>query len=263
MNRLGIIGLGRLASSFVNYYHHKADFWATSRNKEKINLQLREKAELFNFKLDGHMNHLPIKDTSDLIFTVPPSKIDDYAELCKMFFAAALKENPSLRIIFISSTSVYGNRPAKIDEDSKVRPKSANAKKLVEVENFLLDYNSWILRCGGLIGENRHPVYYLGKKKSISKPYAAVNLVHEHDVCRFIKRLIEDDKGFGIYNLVTPEHPERKEYYNDVNNRLGLNPLKFDESDLRKGKIVNPKKALEANFSFEYTSPFEMPLVRK
>jgi nucleoside-diphosphate-sugar epimerase len=163
----------------------------------------------------------------------------------------------------MSLISVYAVRARELAEESKVEPKTKNAKKLAKVEEFLLDYNAWILRCGGLIGNRKHPVYYLQHKLGIPRPDAAVNLVHEHDVCRFIKRLIETDKDFGLYNLVCPEHPSRKEYYNEVAKRLGLNALSFDETDLRKGKIVVPKKALEANFSFEYSSPFEMPLVKR
>lgn len=255
--------MGKLASGFVNYYHHKASFWGTSRNKEKVDLSLREKAELFNFNLEGSIHHLPILKSHTLLFTIPPTQIDDFVSLTTSFFKAVLTINPSLKILFISSTSVYGDRFGKVDENSKVQPKSENAKKLVAIENFLLDYNAWILRCGGLISDTRHPVYFLAKNKQIPKPQAAVNLIHEHDVCRFLKALIEKEEGFGIYNLVTSQHPSRIDYYSEVAQRLGLNPLHFDESDTRKGKIVVPKKVLESNFSFDYSSPFEMPLYRK
>lgn len=263
MNRLGIIGLGNLAKSFVNFYPHSNELWGTSRNKEKLSESLRERVEVFNYSLGGNWKHLPIKDTKDLVFTIPPTKIDDYVNLNKQFFQSILELNPSMRLIFISSTSVYGDHNQKVDETSSLRPKTANAKKLVEIEEFLLDYNAWILRCGGLISDSRHPIYYLVKKSSIPKPHAAVNLIHEHDVIRFISMLIKEDSKFGVYNLVCPQHPERKEYYNEVAGRLRLNQPDFDESDLRKGKIVVPKKAIETNFTFDYTSPYEMPLVIK
>jgi len=263
MNRIGIIGTGKLATSFVSYFHHQADLWGTSRNKEKLPIDLQEKIELFNFQLGGGMNHLPITDSSDLIYMIPPSKMDDYVEKSIEFFRTVLEINPSIRIIFISSTSVYGSKARKVDEESKVEPKSENAKKLVEVESFLLDYNAWILRCGGLVSNSRHPVYFLIDRNSIPKPKAVVNLIHEHDVSRFMKRLVKNDKDFGVYNLVCPQHPEREEYYSEVANRLGLNPPNFNETDQRKGKIVLPKKLLNSNFSFDFSSPFEMPLVRK
>lgn len=262
MKSLGIIGLGRLASGFVNFYHHKASIWATSRNKEKIQENLRQKSELFNFQLGGSSHHLPIESTADLLFTIPPSQIEDYAQECIAFFKEIMEINPSLRILFISSTSVYNDKFREVDENTPAKPKSPNAKKLHEVEKFLMDYNAWILRCGGLIGDRKHPVYFLSKRPLIPKPQAAVNLIHEHDIFRFIKRLINKDKDFGVYNLVCPQHPSRIEYYSDSADRLGLNSLHFDEADTRKGKIVVPKKALEANFSFDYSSPFEMPLIR-
>lgn len=259
MRRIGIVGLGGLATSFVNFYEHKAKFWATSRNKDRFDQSLRERVELFHYQLGGSFKHLPMKDTEDILFTIPPSASEDYVAQTTSFFREVLNINPSLRIIFISSTSVYGEQNKSVDERSFVKPETSNAKKLRAVELFLENYNVWILRCGGLIGDRKHPVHYLAKRELIPTPQAAVNLVHEHDICRFIKLLLENDIDFGIYNLVAPEHPSRKEYYSEVARRLGLNPLKFDEEDQRKGKIVLPKRALSGNFSFEYSSPFEMP----
>ena len=263
MTKLGIIGMGWLGTHFAEYSYERFDIWGTTRHKAKLSDKLREQVEVFNYELGGALHHLPIQDTQHLIFTIPPSRISDYASLCKAFFAAILKLNPSVRIYFISSTSVYGKRKGEVDEESKLLPSSENATKLAEVEKILLNTNAYVLRCGGLIGEKRHPVYYLSGRKQIAKPLAAVNLIHQRDICRFINYSITNELLPGIYNLVCPMHPSRKEYYEDVAARLSLKAPDFDEGDQRKGKIVMPENALNAGFLFDYQSPFEMPLVRK
>ena len=263
MTKLGIIGIGWLGTHFAEYSYERYDIWATSRHKAKLSDKLREQVEVLHFELGGSVHHLPIAESEFLFFTIPPSRIETYVEQCKDFFNEVLEINPSVRIFFISSTSVYGNKKGSLTEESKVKPKSENALKLLEVEKHLLNTNSYILRCGGLIGEKRHPVYYLSGKHQIAKPQAAVNLVHERDICRFIDHTIHKALLPGIYNLVCPVHPNRKEYYDEVAARLSINPPDFDEDDVRKGKIVIPEKALKSDFRFDYQSPFEMPLVRK
>lgn len=263
MTKLGIIGIGWLGTHFAEYSYERYQVWATARHKSKLSVDLREKVEVFNFELDASFYHLPIQDSQYLLFTIPPTRIKYYAALCKRFFTRVLELNPSIRIFFVSSTSVYGSKKGDVDEESAIKPKSENARKLAEVEEYLLNTNSFILRCGGLIGEKRHPVYYLSGRKQIAKPHAVVNLIHQRDICRFINYSIANELLPGIYNLVSPMHPSRKEYYEDVAARLNIKAPHFDEYDQRKGKIVMPQKAIDSGFNFDYQSPFEMPLVRK
>lgn len=262
--RVGIIGLGWLASRFATFLPEElASIWGTSTNKRKLTDALREKAECFNFELGANSKHLPISKTDLLLFTIPPSKIEDYSALCIQFFKDCLEIKPDLKIVFISSTSVYGNQNGELDESSDLKGSTSNALKIIKVEEYLEEKNSVVLRCGGLVGEDRHPVYYLAGRKNVSSPNAPVNLIHEHDVSRFLLKMLKDDSINGVYNLVSPQHPSRKEYYSEVAERLNLKSIEFENTDDRKGKIVNPKRLLGMNFLFEYSSPFEMPLVRK
>jgi len=263
MTKLGIIGIGWLGSRFAEFSNDRYSLWATSRKKEKLANDLREKVEVHNYSLGGSLHHLPLAETDYLLFTIPPSRIENYDSLCNNAFKAILKINPSIRIFFTSSTSVYGKKKGEVNEDTITKPKSDNALKLAEVEKFLLNTNAYVLRCGGLIGEKRHPVYYLSNKRQIAKPMAAVNLIHHRDICRFIHYAISKELVAGAYNLVCPIHPSRKEYYGDVAARLSIKAPDFDEDDQRKGKIVMPERTLASGFVFEYQSPFEMPLVKK
>lgn len=263
MGKFGIIGIGWLAGHFADFYAHSLDIWGTSRHLKKFSDGFRERVEVFKYNLADVFHHLPIANTSQLLFTIPPSKIGSYGKDSLAFLKEVIRINPSINIIYISSTSIYGNQKGVLNEHSKTKPRSENAKKIAEVESYLLNTNAYILRCGGLIGEGRHPVYYLSGRQNIAKPKAAVNLVHERDVSRFIKWILKKEIEPGIYNLVCPQHPERKEYYQDIAERLNLKALNFDEEDERKGKIVMPKRTLGSGFTFEYASPIEMPLVRK
>jgi nucleoside-diphosphate-sugar epimerase len=56
-------------------------------------------------------------------------------------------------IIYISSTSVYGNYSGVVDESTKVDEDSPRSKSRLDAEKFWLKYGAIILRAPGLYGE--------------------------------------------------------------------------------------------------------------
>ncbi len=69
-------------------------------------------------------------------------------------------------VLFISSTSVYGDTSTalSVTEETKTCPETESGKQLLETEQLLQsnsNFKTTVLRFGGLIGEDRHPIKFL------------------------------------------------------------------------------------------------------
>lgn len=121
------------------------------------------------------------------------------------------------KVIFISSTSVYGEPNAMIDEQSKVSPVTASARLLWEAEEMLLaeeqSFEVTVLRFGGLFGPGRLPGRFLSGKKDIPNGLAPVNLIHLTDCIGLTEAIIISTKPVKCLNGVHPDHPTRHDFY--------------------------------------------------
>lgn len=92
---------------------------------------------------------------------------------------------------FISSTSIFGNKPRVINEHSLPDPETENAKLLVCAEDYIKKHLKLyhIIRPSGLIDEERHPINSLAGKSKLKDTNSLVNLVHSADVVGFIWHL--------------------------------------------------------------------------
>ena len=169
--------------------------------------------------------------TKTLIICIPP--VPNYFSIINGLVKAI---NPS-HIIFTSATSVYSPTSGEVTETSTLggNPLLEEAETLIINSGVLYS----ILRLGGLIGEDRNPSSHFSGKRDISNGGAPVNLIHREDIIQIITQVI--DKNIqGIFNVVYPSHPTRKEYYEKQCVQRGLAPCEFDSNG--NGKIVNGSK---------------------
>jgi len=150
------------------------------------------------------------------------------------------------KVIYCSSISVYGNQTGVITEKTLVKPETENAKKMVDVEQMLLQnsaFETTILRFGGLIGENRHPAKHLSNK-TLKHPNTPVNLIHLTDCIGVIDTVLTQNL-IGIYNIVTPHHPSKNEYYTAICKQLKIPLPKINTSTNSQNKLISSKKINE------------------
>ncbi|WP_175485995.1 SDR family oxidoreductase [Xenorhabdus japonica] len=170
------------------------------------------------------------------------------------------------RIIFTSSTSVYGSSVGYLNEDELLRPETESAKALVELENWLHQLPNTsvdVLRLAGLVGNGRHAGHFLSGKKALRGGNNAVNLVHQDDVISAIKLLIQQPEGGHIFNLCAPIHPKRSEFYPLASRQLNLTPPEFlqSESVEIESKIVDGSRICrELGFEYQFPDPGRMPM---
>lgn len=159
-------------------------------------------------------------------------------------------------IIFISSTSVYGDQNAEVDESSIAQPDSDSGRILLDAENYLKNQNQFrttIVRFGGLVGPHRNPGRFLSGKTELANGHAPVNLIHLHDCIRIILKIIEK-KTFGhTFNAVAPSHPSREVFYTQAAKQANLPQPQFIP-ELRQWKKVSSVQ-LEPLLNYTFQLP--------
>jgi nucleoside-diphosphate-sugar epimerase len=161
-------------------------------------------------------------------------------------------ENSTIeKVIFISSTSVYSESDLipTVNEKSILYPDTESGKQLAEVENLLRNnsnFQTTIIRFGGLIGEDRNIVKMLTGKTNVANPEAPINLIHQEDcigiLCEILKQVQHDKVWNETFNAVAPNHPTRKNYYTEKAKQLNLIAPLFTENETNIGKIVSSEK---------------------
>jgi len=217
---------------------------------------------LVNFDESAESYDPKFFDCSVLIISIPPKRNTAeqhtfYSKIQRIAAAATTYRVP--HIIFISSTSVYGDHDGEVTETTPTSPDTPSGKAIVSAEELLIKSESFttaVVRFGGLIGPHRDPARFFAGKRDIPNGRAPVNLIHLSDCIGITLKIIEL-KAYGvIYNACSPEHPSRAIFYTQAAVRSGLEkPVFIDE--LQGYKTVNsiniPAK-LHYNFIFSINS---------
>ncbi|KQB41188.1 SDR family oxidoreductase [Flavobacterium aquidurense] len=148
-------------------------------------------------------------------------------------------------ILFVSSTSVYGDENGIITEETIPNPETESGKQLRLAETLLQknqNFETTILRFGGLIGIDRHPVTFLAGKENLENPDAPVNLIHQEDCIKIIEEIINRSKWNEVFNAVAPFHPTREEYYTQKAKEQNLVLPKFSLEKSNIKKVISNEK---------------------
>lgn len=175
-----------------------------------------------------------ILDSDIIIICLPPSKITSDEDLYR--FLSPLKNK---KIIFISSTSVYGMQ-GNVNEQTTPVPETSNGKRLLEWENYIVDNcpRYQIIRSAGQYGPARHPGRFLAGRENISGKNQSINLISQNDLLEIIEKSISSD-DFQVINAVSTQHLNKEDYYKDYCLRNNLIPPQFSEETSQHDKIVD------------------------
>lgn len=201
-----------------------------------------------------------LENSEILIIDIPPKLRGNSAEnfVAKIQNLIPFIANSSVeKVIFISSTSVYADAIStalNVTELTKPQPETESGKQLLEAEQLLQNnknFQTTVVRFGGLIGGDRHPIKFLAGRKNIENPEAPINLIHQTDCIGIIETIIkkglqqaQSDKELKTetFNAVAPFHPTRKDYYTQKAIVLNLALPEFEQSKPSVGKIISSEK---------------------
>ncbi len=186
------------------------------------------------------------RDYDVIVCCLPPNKIEDYPSVIRNLTHYC---KSSGHFIMSSSTGIYEKSIEIVTEKSALNEDS----KLYLAEKELIDNfkNFSILRFGGLIGYDRHPIKYISAKSTFDNAKSPVNLIHQDDCIAIIAEIITN-KIYGIYNACSPEHPSKIEYYSKMAEKLNFPFPKVIKEGLQENKEIDSSKLLQdLNYQFK------------
>jgi nucleoside-diphosphate-sugar epimerase len=208
----------------------------------------------------------PLFDSDVLILNIPVGRKTASSETFTTDMSNLLKHavKSNIRhVIFVSTTSVYGDVDTVISEKSPTSPNTQSGKINLAVERLVQKYfttQATILRPSGLVGEQRHPINYLAGKTELVAPNKVVNLIHQHDVIQSIKCIIEKGLWGHTLLLCAMAHPTRQDYYIWAAEKLNLVAPSFtQERGQPSGKLIDATLSLDLlGIQLKYPSPYDM-----
>lgn len=249
--KISVIGCGWLGlpmcQSLKSQGHNVTTTASQAIKKNELDSQF--KTILFDIKSDLINDDLLNADV--IIYTIPPLGFKEV----ESFFKTVRSDQ---KIIFISSTSVYGKSLGECNENTPLNPDTKNGKLLFESEMFLHQNfkNTTIIRPGGLFGEFnnkcRHPIHFLQGKKDLTNGSEWLHLVDGHDCIKAIITIIKNNLWNDDFNLINDMRIRKSEYYPQIAQQLRfLAPHYLDHPLLNPTKISNEKskKILSLNYN--------------
>ena len=245
--------------------------WGSTRSEAKCAQLRAEGLKAHTLHLDpqwqaaeGFMDDW--KDSGLLVLNLPPGRGSQEAEDSyhkKMLeIQKALSESSISRMIFVSSTGVFGSGEGDCHEDSEVYPDRPAGRALHRAEQFWLQGFSGdvhVIRPGGLVGPGRHPGRFLAGRKDLSGKRHPVNFIHLDDLIAMTVAVIEQNPERKIFHAVAADHPAKEEYYAGTAAKMGLERPEFDQGDESPGKrILSEPSRAALDLILSYPSPWDM-----
>jgi len=259
---IGIIGCGwlglPLAKKLIEVGHQ---ITGSTTSGEKVELLKAEGITPVLLNLDPEPKDKAYDELfkTDLLFiNIPPKSRshppEHYTNQIK-FLNRQIQNSEIRKVIFISSTSFYPNINQVVTTDTLADLNNGSTKAVVQGEEEInkVDRDLLILRCGGLMGDDRIPGKWFAGKK-VRGGHTPVNYIHRDDVITIISEFI--NKGFSgklVKNLVSDDHPNRKEVYQVMASRYGFEAPEFIEPRAKESKIVKsdfPESGLRSPLDF-------------
>jgi nucleoside-diphosphate-sugar epimerase len=201
-----------------------------------------------------------LNETDVLLIDIPPGLRKVTSTSNEMTFVNKVKtlipfieKSRIQKVVFVSSTSVYGDSnnfstSLEVTEETKPNPDTESGKQLAITETLLQSnpyFKTTVIRFGGLLGDDRHPIKFLAGRTNVENPEAPVNMIEREDCIGIIEEIlkqVQHDKWGETFNAVAPQHPTRKAYYHKKAEIFNLPLPTFAEDSESKGKIISSEK---------------------
>lgn len=195
-----------------------------------------------------------LKDSEVLIVTLPPGKnLNEYQDSIQELTHHWPLQKP---ILFMSTTSVFPSKDGVYTEEVLPLTDNPRSEKLVEIENFILKSFSKaiIIRSGGQVGPDRHPLRYLAKNHIAFQGNERINFIHSDDLCSLLffllKKIDEKETIPSILHAVSPKHPTKMDYYQE---QAKLWSLQLPEvlTDSYLNRVIESKELTRLGYVFK------------
>ena len=261
----GWLGLPLAEELIKNDYEVKGSTTSESKLKVLKNVGISPfLIKLEENEITGNLESF-LANTDVLVVDVPPKLRGNNKEnfVQKIKNLIPFVENSKVeKVLFVSSTSVYGDTfpIQERGEESALNPDTEGGKQLVEVEKLLQsneNFQTTVVRFGGLIGPERNPAAFLAGKENVANPEAPINFIHQEDcigiICAMLRQVENETWNWNdTFNAVTPNHPNRENYYTEKALEMNLKVPTFVKDPISIGKKISSKK-LQNKLNYIFT----------
>ncbi|MDH3949097.1 MAG: SDR family oxidoreductase [Gammaproteobacteria bacterium] len=176
------------------------------------------------------LQDLPVADALVYYFA-PPTPTGTTDPRMQHFLAAIDPTHLPSRIVYISTSGVYGDRGGEIvNEDTPPNPQVDRARRRYDAEQQLQDFGQEhgvaviILRVGGIYGPGRLPVKRLQDRVPIIHEHLApsTNRIHADDLAQICVAAARRGRADTVYNVSDGTNSNMTEYFNTVADFLKL-----------------------------------------
>ncbi len=265
---ISIIGCGWLGlplAELLIYKEHVVKGSTTHREKLDLLSSKNIRPFLINLNPDETIGNINGFFESDiLIINIPPGRKDDIVTFHPAqinFLIDQINNSRIKKVLYISSTSVYGNENKILTEEDETNPETDSGKALFISENLLKKedgFETTIVRFGGLIGKDRNPAKYFAGRKNISGGDIPVNLIYLDDCLEIIYQIIDKNIWGTAFNACADEHPARSEFYTLAAGKLNLEKPMFIKGEKNSFKIINSNKLKNTlDYKFKFPDPMK------
>lgn len=206
-------------------------------------------------------------DINTIVYAIAARRYDQssyrqaYVDGMRICLSFAL---PVSRLIFISSTAVYGQISGEaVTEDSKTEPIDFSGKTLLQAEGLLESFSkenckSYILRSSGIYGPGRCRTLEQARQEVVrlqKYPPLYMNMIHVADLARASVNFIKNDFDVGKYIISDSLPAQKYEVYSWVRELLKLSPILESSESItpqRGNKRCLNRKLLSTGFVLKY-----------
>ena len=236
MNKISILGCGWLGKPLaISLINEGYAVKGSTTSEEKLELLEMNGIEPYIVDISDFEEYDSFLNADILIIAITSKNVDGFENLI-----AQIQESPIQKVIFISSTSVYGSLNKVMTEEDVVLK-----LPLTEIENLFREntfFETTIIRFAGLFGDERQPANWFKNGKKIPQPKGFVNMIHKEDCIEIIQEIIAQDCWNETFNACSNHHPTRREFYTLAKLKNDFEAPKFEENEVYQWKIISSKK---------------------
>jgi len=276
-NRSWIIGCGHIGQRVSHLLQASGEqVYATSHSTASAKNLQKAGVTVFQVNLDkaGIFNN-PDFEQAKMYYFVPPQKTGETDQRMLCFLQSLNPQKPPRRIVYISTTGVYGNHDGKwITENTPAKPENARSKRRLHAENALIQFchntgtDYIILRVAGIYDCVKLPLARINAGIKILKPdiAPASNRIHAADLASICVAAMQSQHRNCIFNVADGNPSSISDYFIKTARFFALTPpTEIDMSEaeqvlsaemlsyLRESKKIDNRLLLtKLNISLKY-----------
>jgi nucleoside-diphosphate-sugar epimerase len=236
MKRVSVLGCGWLGKSLsISLLDEGYSVKGSTTTEEKLELLEMNNITPYIVNISEFEEFDSFLNSDILIISITSKDLDGFQNLISQIESSDVQ-----KVIFISSTSVYGRlNKVMTEEDVVLKTPLTEIEDLFRQNNF---FETTIIRFAGLFGDERHPSNWFKNGRKIPQPKGFVNMIHKEDCIEIIHTIIDQNCWGQTFNACSNHHPTRREFYTLAKLSRDFEVPEFEDNEVYEWKIISSKK---------------------